>query len=102
FFILLFSMSQIDQAKFDAVSESFRNRMIFDSYPSPVSLENPTENASEQESGETANEFEDPPSQEKDIHDGGREVDQDGDSLDALIHNVENYLDKNDLNDVIS
>lgn len=52
-FILLFSMSQIDMVKFDALSESFRNRMIFDFHPSPVPMENPTEHTSDEESGKT-------------------------------------------------
>lgn len=51
FFILLFSMSQIDSVKFEAVSESFKNRMIFDFFPSAVPMDNPTESTSHQESG---------------------------------------------------
>ena len=43
FFILLFSMSQIDQVKFEAVTESFRNRVIFDFFPSPIPIEYPTD-----------------------------------------------------------
>src|SRR5699024_8041336 len=60
FFVLLFSMSQIDQVKFDALSESFRNRMIFDFYPSPVPMEHPTESTSHEKSGQNMNEFETP------------------------------------------
>lgn len=101
FFILLFSMSQVDQEKFEAVSESFQNRMILDFYPSSVPMDHPTENASEQESGKMANEFEDPSSREKSIHDEEDEEDKE-DSLDALMQDVDDYLEENDLNDVIS
>src|SRR5690625_3322657 len=58
FFILLFSMSQIDLVKFEAISESFKNRMIFDFYPSPVPMENPTESTSHMKNGKMSNEFE--------------------------------------------
>ncbi|GAB3065438.1 flagellar motor protein MotS [Virgibacillus ainsalahensis] len=100
FFILLFSMSQIDQIKFDAVSDSFQNRMIFDFQPSPVPMENPTENTSDRESGELSNEFETP----TDLPDRNDRDDsaQQEDSLDALMQNVERYLNENDLNNVIT
>src|SRR5690625_3723976 len=43
FFILLFSMSQIDIVKFKAVSESFRSRVMFDFLPSAIPAEHPSE-----------------------------------------------------------
>ncbi|WP_087971940.1 flagellar motor protein MotS [Oceanobacillus rekensis] len=100
FFILLFSMSQIDHAKFDAISESFQNRMIFDFYPSPVPIENPTESTDHMESGEMTNEF-DTPTQMDDITDNDNPEEEE-DSLTDLVHNVENYLDEYELNNVIS
>ncbi|PAV30130.1 flagellar motor protein MotS [Virgibacillus profundi] len=96
FFILLFSMSQIDLVKFDAVSESFKNRMIFDFFPSPVPMENPTESTSHMESGKNSNEFE-TPTQLDDINDRDEK-----DSLNNLMDDVESYLDENGLNNVIS
>lgn len=100
FFILLFSMSQIDEVKFEAVSESFRNRMIFDFYPSPVPMENPTENTSHEEKGETSNQFETPSDlPERNDRD---ETAEEEDSLGALMSNVEQYLNENNLNNVIS
>ncbi|WP_106496880.1 flagellar motor protein MotS [Lentibacillus sp. Marseille-P4043] len=101
FFILLFSMSQVDSAKFDAISESFRNRMIFDFYPSPVPMDNPTENTSDQESGKNSNEFENP-TQLENKNDRDDEGSQKEDSLSNLMKDVEEYLDKNKLNNVIS
>ncbi|HLS09434.1 flagellar motor protein MotS [Lentibacillus sp.] len=99
FFILLFSVSQIDMVKFDAISESFRNRMIFDFYPSPVPMENPTENTSNEESGKNSNEFENPTQLENiNDRDGGEEKD----SLDELMQQVEQYLQNNDLSNAIS
>src|SRR5690625_8009022 len=60
FFILLFSMSQIDLVKFEAISESFKNRMIFDFYPSRVPMENPTESTIHMKNGIMSNNFESP------------------------------------------
>jgi chemotaxis protein MotB len=101
FFILLFSISQIDSVKFDAISDSFRNRMIFDYYPSPVPMDNPTENTSNQESGKNSNEFENP-TQLKNANDRDDEVSNKEDSLSSLMKEVEEYLDENKLNNVIS
>lgn len=96
FFILLFSVSQIDSVKFDAVSESFRNRMIFDFYPSAVPMDNPTESSSHIESDKNSNEFESP-TNVPDRHDV--EID---DSLGNLIDDVEAFLDDQELNNVIT
>src|SRR5690606_40611426 len=68
FFILLFSMSQIDAVKFEAISDSFRDRMIFDFFPSPVPMDNPTESTSVQEQGQESNEFELPVSDRSEEH----------------------------------
>jgi chemotaxis protein MotB len=104
FFILLFSMSQIDLVKFEAISESFQNRMILDFYPSAVPAENPTEHPSIEERGKDTNEFE-TPSESRDIkdRDESKEVDKDNqDSLSSLLEEVEAYLDENNLNNVIT
>ncbi|WP_077299025.1 flagellar motor protein MotS [Virgibacillus pantothenticus] len=101
FFVLLFSMSQIDLVKFEAISESFRNRMIFDFYPSAVPMDNPTEQSSNKESGEQSNEF-DSPTQLPDTTDKDVQGDGDSSSLDQLLQEVETYLDENDLNNVIT
>ena len=98
FFILLFSMSQIDLVKFEAISESFKNRMIFDFYPSPVPMENPTESTSHMDSGKTSNEFETPTL----LPDRNDKDELQEDSLNNLIKSVEGYLNENDLNNVIS
>jgi chemotaxis protein MotB len=98
FFILLFSMSQIDHVKFDAISDSFQNRMIFDFYPSPVPMENPTESTDHMESGKMTNEL-DTPTQDITDEDNPQEEE---DSLAGLVHNVENYLNEYELNNVIS
>lgn len=100
FFILLFSMSQIDLAKFDAISESFQNRMIFDFYPSPVPMENPTQSTGHMEKGEISNEFETPTdvTERNDSHD----IQNQEDTLQTLMNEIENYLDDHELNNVIS
>ncbi|WP_085509124.1 flagellar motor protein MotS [Thalassobacillus devorans] len=103
FFILLFSMSQIDLVKFEAISESFRNRMIFDFYPSPVEMDNPTERTDPLESGEASNEFENPTNEmNATTYDSEAEEANDENDLDQLVEEVEAFLDKNELNEVIS
>ncbi|WP_284139855.1 MULTISPECIES: flagellar motor protein MotS [unclassified Virgibacillus] len=99
FFILLFSMSQIDVVKFEAVSESFRNRMIFDFNPSPVPMENPTQSPSQQESGKQSNEFDTPDEGKKDQTEEEKNKE---DSLNTLMSDVEAYLDENGLHNVIT
>lgn len=102
FFILLFSMSQIDAAKFEAISESFRNRMIFDFSPSPVPMENPSENISTEDDGKTTEEFELPEKEDDSEKDTDSDIGQIEDSLSNLMEEVEGYLDEHDLNNVVS
>ncbi|MRH42831.1 flagellar motor protein MotB [Aquibacillus halophilus] len=101
FFILLFSMSQIDLVKFQAVSESFRNRMIFDSYPSPLPMENPTEHTEVQKKKEGSIEHKNAPEEVSQKEDNQTDSQQQ-DSLDNLLQEVEAFLDENQLNNVIS
>ncbi|RDW21530.1 flagellar motor protein MotS [Oceanobacillus chungangensis] len=100
FFILLFSMSQVDQTKLDAVSESFQNRMIFDFLPSIVPSEYPTDQTSVEENGEKLNEHEDPIN--LDLEQDIEEPEVEEDSLTALVGNVEAYLNQHDLNGLIT
>ncbi|MFS0673106.1 flagellar motor protein MotS [Ornithinibacillus sp. 179-J 7C1 HS] len=102
FFILLFSMSQIDATKFQAVSESFRNRMIFDFFPSPVPMDNPTESTSTENQGQTSNEFEIPVNNEEESEQNANSDETVDDSLGDLMVEVENYLDEHNLNHVVS
>lgn len=102
FFILLFSMSQIDLVKFQAISESFRNRMIFDYYPSPIKQEHPTENSKIEKEHEGANDVKNseevtPEAEVKTDLD----IQQDN-SMDRLFEEVQAYLNDNELNNVIT
>lgn len=101
FFILLFSMSQIDQAKFEAVSDSFRNRMILDFFPSAVPNEHPSESTNNQQSGTDNNEFlhpsKKPGENEEDEEDGDHQ-----DALSALLKDVESYLVENELSSIVT
>lgn len=100
FFILLFSMSQIDLIKFQAVAESFRSRAIFDFYPSTVEFENPSARTSETDESKKESEY-DTPSKNDTIKD--EEVIMDSnESLDKLVEEVEEFLKDNELNKVIS
>ncbi|WP_138420646.1 flagellar motor protein MotS [Aquibacillus sediminis] len=92
FFVLLFSMSQLDLAKFEALQESFRNQGIFDHNSSAV-LE------------EDHNAGEDLENEQTDHEEDESEIDQqelEEDSLDELLEEVETFLDENQLNNVIS
>ncbi|WP_420178310.1 OmpA family protein [Ornithinibacillus scapharcae] len=102
--MLLFSMSQIDAAKFDAISESFRNRMIFDLSPSPVPMDNPSENIGSEENGESSDDFGLPERIEENEQEEetDSEIGQLEDSLSNLMEEVEGYLDEHDLNNVVS
>ena len=99
-FILLFSMSQIDLVKFDAISESFRNRMIFDSFPSPVPMDHPTEQSSNEQSGDQSSEFDTPTQHRNDTDKNKEETEKD--SLGHLIEDVKQYLEAHNLQDAIS
>lgn len=98
FFVLLFSMSQIDMIKFEAVSESFRNRVIFDFLPSAIPMDHPSGDMDHAQSGKSTNEFK----SSTDLPGRADEDDEDGDSLQSLMLEVEDFLDENELNNVIS
>lgn len=83
FFILLFSMSQIDIVKFRTIADSFQQRQILEFYPSVIPLENP--------SGE-------PEMKKEDSQPQGSEADQD---LNQLLADIQSYLNDNKLSDVV-
>ncbi|KGX89143.1 flagellar motor protein MotS [Pontibacillus litoralis] len=99
FFILLFSMSQIDAEKFKAVAESFQQRAVFDFYPSIVEFENPAEEAEgQQDSNQQTNDLEEMPS----VSEQEEQEAQNKESMDQLVQEVDEFLKENDLEDVIS
>lgn len=102
FFILLFSMSQIDSVKFDAVTESFQSREIFDFAPSTTPIDKPL-NPDSGETGEKPNPDESSVSVPNEIDEDRLQaaIDKE-DTLNKLMGDVETYLDENDLNDVAS
>src|SRR5690625_1897431 len=91
FFILLFSMSQLDLVKFEAISESFKNREILDFLPSAVELDEGANNDLSFDDGEDEDES------GEDLHKKAE-----ADSLENLMTAINQFLDENDLNDVIS
>lgn len=100
FFILLFSMSQIDLNKFKAISQSFQDRLILDFSSSAVPMDNPTEQINQDDDlGEMPNEFEFP-SQDKEVM--NQEEAEKEDPLNGLLEDIESYLNENDLNEVIT
>lgn len=87
FFILLFSMSQIDMIKFKAISESF-NEQFFDFYPSIIPVDNPS----------TGSEVDIPEKEKEKGKDDQKPAEE---SLQNLLTEVQSFLDKNGLDDVI-
>ncbi|WP_226583801.1 flagellar motor protein MotS [Halobacillus litoralis] len=101
FFILLFSMSQINLDKFEAIAESFRNRMVLDFYPSAVENKHPTEQTKMKENGEMGNEFEIP--DENSLELAEDEINKEKEKgLEELKEEIDEYLEENDLGDIIS
>lgn len=99
FFILLFSMSQIDQTKFEAVAESFQNRMVLDFLPSIVPGGEPVNSSNQETSWQ--DETEDPIELSID-RDAYLSKQQEEESLNKLVDSVESYLDEHELNDIIT
>ncbi|MEA3320836.1 MAG: flagellar motor protein MotS [Bacillota bacterium] len=91
FFILLFSMSQIDLVKFKAVAESFKQVNILDYNPSAVPFEHPTDFSVNTES--TNN--------QEDVSKDQEEAQENEDSLQELLVEVQTFLAENDLEDVV-
>ncbi|MDX8345260.1 flagellar motor protein MotS [Rossellomorea sp. YZS02] len=83
FFILLFSMSQIDIVKFRTIADSFQQRQILEFYPSVIPLDDPSA---------------EPEMESEDSQPQGSEEDQD---LNSLLSNIQSYLKENKLSDVI-
>lgn len=103
FFILLFSMSNIDMTKFDAITESFQNRAILDFLPSAIPMEDPFDDPD----GAPGNGKPGDEDGEGDVDidaalDGLKEWEKKADALARLMENVEVFLDENELDDVIT
>ncbi|WP_017756144.1 flagellar motor protein MotS [Calidifontibacillus oryziterrae] len=98
FFILLFSMSQIDLVKFEAIAESFKKSTLnFDGYPSVIKNPKPSENPKISKSNQE-NEEEQEENQDNNNQQGGSE----SDSLQQLMAEVNKFLEENGLTEVIS
>ncbi|AST92879.1 flagellar motor protein MotS [Sutcliffiella cohnii] len=87
FFILLFSMSQIDLVKFKAVAESFKQVNLLDYHPSAIPFEHPTDFSIDYESTNNNN------------SNYGEE--QSEDQLEEVLREVQQFLDENDLEDIV-
>lgn len=94
FFILLFSMSQIDVARFEALAESFRNRnIIFENNSSAIDFENTIDSATTRDQDADL---------EKENFIGAEELTPNQKSLEELLTEVEGFLEENQLQEVIS
>ncbi|WP_188206448.1 flagellar motor protein MotS [Alkalibacillus aidingensis] len=99
FFILLFSMSQIDAVKFNAVAESYRDNVIFDFLPSAVPLENPTDHEDQEDNGGLLDEEDYADLSDEEL---AEEIAEDQENLEELHDEIQDYLDEHELNDVVS
>ncbi|WP_078555518.1 flagellar motor protein MotS [Bacillus alkalicellulosilyticus] len=82
FFILLFSMSVVDAEKFRVIAESFQQRQVLDFLPSAVELDHSLE---EEKSEPTV-----------------EEIEEVVDEMDDLLKEVQRFLEKHKLTDMIS
>ena len=107
FFILLFSMSQIDLAKFESITESFQSRAILDFLPSDIPSENMNQGNTigvmdvgmEEEKDKKKDEEKD---EEKSEDSFSEELRKKADALERLVEQVDTFLMEEDLGDVIS
>ncbi|MBU5593687.1 flagellar motor protein MotB [Amphibacillus sp. MSJ-3] len=96
FFVLLFSMSQIDVARFEAIAESFRNRnILFEGSPSAIDFEFPNNSAAmpDQDDGFDL--------KKENLFESG-EIAKNQESLEELLAEVEGFLEEHQLQDVIT
>ncbi|KAB8138340.1 flagellar motor protein MotB [Gracilibacillus oryzae] len=108
FFILLFTMSQIDAEKFKEVALSLRSNSIFDSMPAIMEEQTIVDDSSTDitdiqqgnNQNDTQNIMED--NNLDSVPDKNDTIREDKETLDELLAEVESYLDKNELNNVIS
>ncbi|MFI8574819.1 flagellar motor protein MotS [Rossellomorea aquimaris] len=84
FFILLFSMSQIDIVKFRTIADSFQQRQILEFYPSVIPFENPSAEP----------EMEKEKTQPQNSEGTDKELNQ-------LLADIQSYLNENKLSDVV-
>ncbi|MRG87725.1 flagellar motor protein MotS [Salinibacillus xinjiangensis] len=101
FFILLFSMSQIDVEKFKAVADSYRDRVIFDFNSSIVPTDQPSEYGEDNDNQQNLNELPERTNEEKDQQMESQNQET-APSLEDLLQEVQQFLTNEGLNDVIT
>jgi len=81
FFVLLFGISQVDNEKFDAVANSFRERGLFEFYPSPIQFESPDKKGT--------------------VEEGYGEEGMKEDEFEELIREINKFIEENDLGEIM-
>lgn len=100
FFILLFSMSQIDLNKFESITRSFQSRAILDFMPSAVPAEDITSidgTGTEEGNGDSDGDI-----NLDSMIDQMEEWEKKADALAKLMENVDSFLETEELGDVIT
>lgn len=108
FFILLFSMSQIDQVKFESMTRSFQDRAILDFLNTIVPSEDisgsqglPGDDGIDQIGGDESKEDDDEVDVDK-IKGQLKELERRADALARLMTDVEDFLEQENLGDLIT
>lgn len=102
FFILLFSMSQIDLNKFESITRSFQSRAILDFLPSAVPSEDITSDDTDGY-GDAEDDMMVPDEEDLDgMMDQLEKWEEKADALARLMEEVEAFLESEELGDVIS
>src|SRR5690625_4895998 len=104
FFILLFSMSQIDRLKFESVTESFQSRGVLDFFPSAVPTSDLLDDmgAGQLEADEAEEGTENTESNLDSVMDQLEKWEEKEDALARLMADVATFLETEQLGDVIS
>lgn len=101
FFILLFSMSQIDAMKFEQVTESFQSRAILDFLPSAIDLEeNPPSSGNDEDGFGESNDVHH--LNESRMTDYLEEWENKEDALSKLMDDIEVFLEEEGLTDDVT
>lgn len=107
FFVLLFSMSQIDQERFEALAQSFQDRVIFDFLPSIVPGDHPSSGNSADTAGQGDGEegedrMEPPEDPMEEIGDEADDEPQLEERLENLYSEISSYIKENDLDNLVT
>ncbi|PSL44552.1 chemotaxis protein MotB [Salsuginibacillus halophilus] len=101
FFVMLFSMSEIETEQFRAIAESFDDRHMFDFLPAMIERDQPGEDEDVDED-EFDEEFEEEMDFENEFEEEIESDPADDEELEEMMEDIDEYLEEEDMQDVIS